>query len=73
VPRPCCAAPDAQPPQAVVQASSKAFDPKHRDATCGELDRERQAVKPPANLDDQRGVRIGQREVFDDLGYTLDE
>jgi hypothetical protein len=41
--------------------------------TCGELDRERQAVKPPANLDDQRGVRIGQREVFDDLGYTLDE
>jgi hypothetical protein len=41
---------------------------KHRDATCGELDRERQAVKPPANLDDQRGVRIGQREVCDDLG-----
>ena len=27
----------------------------------------------PANLDDRRGVRIGQREVFDDRGYALDE
>ena len=51
----------------------KVFDRKHRDATCGELDRERQAVKSLVNLDDQWGVRIGQREVFDDLGYTLDE
>jgi hypothetical protein len=53
--------------------SSSLGKSKHRDATCGELDRERQAVKSLVNLDDQRGVRIGQREVFDDLGYTLDE
>ena len=59
--------------QAVVQAGGKAFDAEHLDARCGELDRQRQAVEPPANLDDQRGVRIGQREVFDDRGYTLDE
>ena len=59
--------------EAVVQAGGKAFDPEHLDARRGELDGQRQAVEPPANLGDQRGVRIGQREVFDDRGYTLDE
>ena len=73
VPRHCRAAPRLQQRQAVVQAGGKAFDPKHLDARRGELDRQRQAVEPPANLDDQRGVRIGQREVFDDRGDTLDE
>ena len=63
----------AQQRQAVVQAGGKAFDPEHLDARCGELDRQRQAVEPPTNLDDQRGVRIGQREVFDDRGHALDE
>ena len=56
-----------------VQAGGKAFDPKHLDARRGELDRQRQAVEPPANLDDRRGIRIGQREVFDDRGDAFDE
>ena len=73
VPRQCCAARRPQQRQAVVQTGGKAFDPQHLDARCGELDRQRQAVKPPADLDDQGGVRIGQREVFDDRGYPLDE
>jgi len=30
-------------------------------------------VEPPANLADQRGVRIGQREVLDDRIDALDE
>jgi len=55
------------------QAGGKAFDAERLDTRCGELDRQRQAVEPPANRDDQRGVRIGQREVFDDRGYSLDE
>ena len=59
--------------QAVVQASGEAFDPERLDARRGELDRERQAVKPSANLDDQRGVRIGEDEVFDDGRCTFDE
>jgi hypothetical protein len=57
----------------VVQAGGKAFDPKYLDARRGELDRQRQAVKLPANLDDQQGVRVGQLEVFGDRSDTLDE
>src|SRR5271165_4429448 len=59
--------------QAVVQASGEAFDPERLDARRGELDRKRQAVKPSANLDDQRSVRIGQGEVFDGRRDTFDE
>ena len=58
---------------AVVQASGEAFDPKRRDARGGELDGQRQAIKPATNLGDQRGVRVGQREVFDDRSHALDE
>jgi hypothetical protein len=66
-------APGAQSRQAVVQLCGEAFDPEHLDARCGELDRQRQAIEPPANLADKRGVRIGQREVLDDRVDTLDE
>ena len=59
--------------EAVVQAGGKAFDPEHLDARRGELDGERQAVEPATDLDDRRSIRIGQREVFDDRGYTFDE
>jgi hypothetical protein len=71
--RHCCSPPRPQQPQAVVQVGGKAFDPKYLDARRGELDRQRQAVKLPANLDDQQGVRVGQLEVFDDRSDTLDE
>src|SRR6516162_1830948 len=57
----------------MVQAGRQALDPEHLDARCGELDRQWQSVKPPANLDDCRGVRIGQREIFDNGSDTLDE
>ena len=73
MPRHRRAAPHPQELQAVVQAGGKAFDPKHLDARGGELDGQRQAVKPAANLDDQRGVRVGQREVFDGRSHALDE
>jgi hypothetical protein len=73
VPRHRRATPPLQQQQAVVQAGGKSFDAKHLDARCGELDRQWQAVKPPANLDDQRGIHIDQREVFDGRGDTLDE
>ena len=57
----------------MVQAGGKAFDPEHLDARGGKLDRQGQTVEPLANLNDQRGVRVGQREVFDDRGDALDE
>ncbi len=49
------------------------LDPKHLDARGGELDGERQAVEPLANLDDRLGVRVGQREVFNNRGDAFDE
>jgi len=51
----------------------QAFDPKHLDARCSEFDSQRQAVKPAANLNYRRGIRIGQREVFDDRSHALNE
>jgi hypothetical protein len=59
--------------QAAVKPSREALHPEHGRARRGELDRQRQAVEPPANLGDQRSVGIGQREVVDDRGHTLDE
>lgn len=40
---------------------------------CGELNRQWQAMEPPANRADQRGVGIRQREIFDDRCYPLHE
>ena len=56
-----------------MEPELEAFYAEHPDARCGELDRQRQAVEPPANRDYQWGVGIGKREVFDNRGYTLDE
>ncbi len=73
MPRRCCATPRPQQRQAAIQAGDKAFDPKHLDARRGKLDRQRQAVKPAANLADQRRVCIGQREVLDNRADALDK
>ena len=58
---------------AVIQACGEALDAKCLDARRGELDRERQAVEFPANLDDKRSVRVGQREVLNARRDTFDE
>ena len=73
MPRHRCATPRRQQRQAVVQAGRKGFNPQHLDAGGGELDGERQAIEPLANLDDRLGIRIGQREVFDNRGDAFDE
>ncbi len=59
--------------EAVVETGNEAFDPQHLDARRGELDGQRQAVEPAADLGDRRSVRIGQREVFDNRACTFDE
>jgi len=51
----------------------EAFEADDCDARCCELDRERQTVEPAADFDDQRGVRIGERELFEACGHALDE
>jgi hypothetical protein len=63
----------SQKRQALVQPGGQALEAKHLVARCGELDRERQAVEPTAYFDHQRGALVGQHEVFDDRGHTLDE
>jgi hypothetical protein len=59
--------------QAVAKVGGKAIDSKHLDMRCRELNRQRQAVEPLADLRHQRRVRIAQGKVFDDRGYTLNE
>jgi len=50
-----------------------ALNPEHLDASRGGLDRQRQAIEPPANLADQWRVCIARREILGDRAYVLDE
>ena len=56
-----------------TNVNSTVVDPKHFDARRGELDRQRQPIEPLANRSDERGVRVGQRKVFDNRGDALDK
>ena len=53
VPRRFLAASRSKQRQGVVQARREAFDPEGSNLRRGEFDRQRQAVEPPANLDDR--------------------
>jgi hypothetical protein len=48
-------------------------DPENFNTSRGELDCERQPTKPAADLDDKRGIGIGERELVDDRKDPLEE
>ena len=58
---------DARPPVSRLkrssQARAQALDAEQRQPRGGELDRERNAVEPPADLDHRRQIGRGQREA----------
>ena len=59
--------------EAFVEARAQAFDAEQRHPRRGEFDRERNAVQPPADLDDRRRMRGRQREVRIDRLRARDE
>jgi hypothetical protein len=67
------AAPLGQEAEAVVQASGDLLRGQSGHPRGGQLDRERYAVEPPADLDDARGVPLGQVEAGQRAPRPLDE
>ncbi len=54
---------DREHVEALVETRAQAFDAEQRQARGGEFDGERNAVQPPADLDDRRCIRRRQREI----------
>ncbi len=59
--------------QAVVEMCGKPPNPEHLNAGRRELDCERHAIEPAADLDNERGVGIAQREIVDHRRDPLQE
>ena len=67
------ARPAAQQPQPVVQPVPQDLRGEESQVRSGELDGQRQAVEPPADLDHGRGVVVGEREVGAHHARAIDE
>ena len=59
--------------EAVVELGQDLLDPQHAGARRRQLERQRDAVEPPADLGDGRRVGVGERELGRDLAGALDE